>query len=110
MTIYMILGPQQWGVKVPDRALTHFDHIWIWFHLHVPPAVTNQPMSIHHKLLLQLLLSVDMFVVSHPPALMVPVHDLKLFPQPPTEGGVEKEKTWIGEGDYYKEPSWKEIK
>ena len=66
----------------------HFDHIWIWFHLHVPPAV-----SIHHRLLLQLQLNVDVFVASHPPALMVPVHDLELFPQPPIEGGVEKEKT-----------------
>lgn len=28
--------------------------------------------------------------VGHPPALVVPVHDFKLFSQPPTEGGVEK--------------------
>lgn len=28
-----------------------FENIWFWFHLHVTPAVTKGPMSIHHRLL-----------------------------------------------------------
>lgn len=67
-----------------------FDGIWIWFHLHVPPNVTDRPISIFHRLLFQIWLGVAMFMESHPPALVAPVHGFKLLPQPPTEGGKER--------------------
>lgn len=74
-----------------QRCKTLFDDIWIWFHLHGSHLLRHagQWASIT-DCCKRLRLGVDVFAASHPPALAVPVHDFKLFPQPPTEGEMER--------------------
>ena len=62
------------------------DHIWIWCHLHCQPAVTQRPISITGCCEGG---GLTCCMATHPPALVAPVHDLKLLPQPPAHGGKE---------------------
>ena len=86
------------GVEVEVRAdpsqrcNTLFDDIWIWFLLLHSPTCCDTLADEHPSQTpcKRLRLGVDVFVAGHLPALVVPVHDFKLFPQPPTAGGTER--------------------
>lgn len=71
--------------------------------VHVTPAVSHRPMSIHHRLIGCSRVQNNLL-----PALMVPVHDFKLFPQPPTGEGVEKKNIRLKECEKKLEIKWSE--